>query len=312
MKTQLDHVSFLVVQSALARAPKHDTDSTGTDYLLRQILDGPLDVWDELKPVARALAETKQGAKAVGYLMAMAATGDDPAHWKTGERIVESSADSPAAAELREAAWRAAAEGRPLLGWTDEFVAALERALARAMDRGNAVADIRDLAFALVAGSENRATEALQHGGADVDGAAGRIQELPDASEGIRIPSVDALEHSGALSGQTKKRGLFARFSGADTGTIGAVVATEAVRQSVRAGSQTVDAEDVVAALISLQEQVAQAGRTWVDRPVRVSEPSQTRRTATLLPTEWPTAEQELPRRIASLNSLSDISDALS
>lgn len=312
MKSQLDSVAFLVVQSALARAPKHDTDSTGTDYLLRQILDGPLDIWDELKPVKHALADTKQGAKAVGYLMAMAATGDDPARWKTSERVVEASADSPASAELREAAWRAAAEGKPLVGWTDEFVATIERALARAMDRGDAVADIRDLTFALVAGTENRATEALRHGEAEVDGVAGRIKALPDASESIRMPSLDALEHTGALSGQTKKRGLFARLSGADKGTVGGVVATEALRQAVRAGSQTVDAEDVVAALTSLQEQVAQAGRTWVDGPVLLGETPPTRQTTTLLPTVWPTAEQELPRRIASLNSFPDVRDALS
>ncbi|WP_139415699.1 hypothetical protein [Agromyces laixinhei] len=307
----MDRVAFLVVQSALARAPKHETDSTGTDYLLRQILDGPLDIWDELKPVSHALAATKQSTKAVGYLMAMAATGDDPATWKTGERVVESSAQSPAAAELREGAWQAANEGKPLVGWTDEFVATVERALVRATQRGSSAADIRDLAAALVSEPQNRATEALQHGGVDVAATFGHIEALPAVSEGIRTPSLQALEHSGALTGPTKKRGLFARISGSGETTIGAVVAAEAVRQAVRAGSPVVDAEDVSAALASMQEQVTQAGRAWADGTVPLHAAPPIPRATVLLPATWPTVEQELPRRIASLNSLSEVSAVL-
>lgn len=311
MTVQLDRVAFLVVQSALARAPKHDTDSTGTDYLMLQIADGPLEVWDELRSVMGALAE-KSSAKAVGYLLAMAADASEPATWKTSEYVVEASADSLAAAELREAAWSASARGRPLVGWTDEFVATIERALTRAMQRESPVADIRDLAVALVSGPENRATEGLRQGGADVAGAESRIVALTDVAQGIRTPSLDALDHTGALSGQTKKRGFFARLSGGSGGaTVGAVVASEAVRQAVRAGAGAVAPEHVAAALASIQDQVTQAGRSWADGTAPVVAVPQARRTDVLIPPAWPNVDEELPRRIASMSSFAEVSAVL-
>lgn len=313
MNVQLDRVSFLVVQSALTRAVKHNVDSTGTDYLLRQIEDGPLDVWDELKRIKHALGDARQNAKAAGYLMAVSGTPGDPARWETAESVEQTPPGSAAAGELREAAWICMRENNMLVPWTGAFTATVVGALDTASQRGDRAASIRDLATALIGGSPNRATEGLTKAGADLPLAAENLLHLNEPVEGIRTPSIGNLERTGALSSPTKKAGLFGRLR--DYGAkpaLGSVVAEEAVRQAVRAGAETVSAKHIVTAIESIDAQVRQTGREWAEqRPAMTTAPAATPPGSTLLPAHWPDTGQDLVRGIISLESFADIDAAI-
>lgn len=328
---QLSGLCFALVREALTRAPKHPVSDTGTDYLLRALDDPPLDQWSEVRAFTASAGIRSSLTRAAGYAMAMSGGVEAPAEWKTSaERPADPSVASPVIGDLREAAWAVDLAGRRFTPWTDAFIRALERTVARADARSAELTDLSDLALALF-DEPNRVTESFAYkaGGSlreKIDNAVAsngiaavalsperraeivagiEAATLPD--DGPWSPYLADLDATGVLDDPARGRGLFGS-SRKKTKPLGPVVAREAVRQAVRAGEATVTAAHAIAAAHALHAQAVAAGRSWsrFDASAVPAVPA-TAPSDAVRPVSWPTVDQPVAAALAAVASLDEV-----
>lgn len=229
-----------VLTAAVRRAAKLESPAVGTENLLIALADAVGDGGVLVRSTSRAKA---------------AARGTE--HWADDDAASGSPPDTDVTALLREV--NHAADQEPALPETGALRECLREAIANVTD---GVLTTTDLALALLRAPSGRAAElfTVQRVNVEETMAAVRAVARPEDT-----PAVWLLRKAGALQGESG--GGYVRWltrliaRGSDlAGPILLVVRNEAGRHAARAGRPEAIAVDLVTAVLTLDEQLADAG----------------------------------------------------
>jgi ClpA/ClpB-like protein len=229
-----------VLTAAVRRAAKLESPAVGTENLLIALADTTGAASVLVRPAVRAKA---------------AARGTD--HWADNDAAPDSPPDADVTALLRDVNHAAGQE--PALPETGALRECLREAIA---DASNGVLTTTDLALALLRAPSGRAAELFTVHRVNIEEttAAVRVVARPEDT-----PAVWLLRKAGALQGESG--GGYVRWltrliaRGSDLGgPMLLAVRNEAIRHAVRAGRPEATAIDLVAAVLTLDDQLTNAG----------------------------------------------------
>lgn len=239
---------------AFRRAVRDGRPDVGTEHVLVALLDGESAAKDLLAPRVR------DSGSLMGVITAKGAE-----HWVGEDRAGDGEplGGHAVAALLREAAWAASEDEVPPRP-TGALTAALAQALMRAGELGVSRANASHLLMGLLHDRGNRACEALLERRVNREDLLARLAVHPSArQDGTRHPDgVAGLRNMGVLNERGMYWGRLARVlsSGGFGSPVIPTVRLEAERQAVRLGHSEVTPVHLLLGMLSLDDQLAEAG----------------------------------------------------